>query len=91
MPIISGFQGIVIRMFYCHVDDIKKALQSLLNAGAQPHQAVKDVGGGTLIASVRDADGNVIGLRKLPCGAEAPWTRPPPSLTIRVPAATTRA
>src|SRR5512138_1684146 len=47
---------------YYHVDDIQESLQSLLNAGAQPVQAVKDVGGGRLIASVKDPDGNIIGL-----------------------------
>ncbi len=44
------------------VDDIKKNLQSLLDAGAQTLEAVKNVGGGRLVASVRDADGNIIGL-----------------------------
>ena len=47
---------------YYHVDDINKNLQSLLDAGAQLLQEVKDVGGGRLIASVKDADGNIIGL-----------------------------
>ncbi len=47
---------------YWHVDDIKKTLEALLNAGAETQQEVKDVGGGKLIASVKDADGNVIGL-----------------------------
>jgi predicted enzyme related to lactoylglutathione lyase len=47
---------------YYHVDDIKKGLQMLLDAGAQVQQEIKDVGGGRLIASVRDADGNIIGL-----------------------------
>ena len=47
---------------YRLVDDIKKSLQILLDAGAQAQQEVKDVGGGKLIASVKDADGNVIGL-----------------------------
>ncbi len=47
---------------YFHVSDIKKSLQLLLDAGAQVQQEVKDVGGGKLIASVKDADGNVIGL-----------------------------
>ena len=51
---------------YYHVDDIQKSLQSLLDAGAEPVQEVKDVGGGTLIASVKDADGNIIGLRQMP-------------------------
>jgi len=47
---------------YFQVDDIKKSLQALLDAGAQLQQAVKDVGGGKLIAWVKDADGNIIGL-----------------------------
>jgi predicted enzyme related to lactoylglutathione lyase len=47
---------------YYHVDDIKKSLQLLLDAGAQVEQEVKDVGGGRLIASVKDTDGNIIGL-----------------------------
>jgi len=51
---------------YWHVNDIKKSLQSLLDAGAQIQQEVKDVGAGRLIASVKDADGNVIGLIQSP-------------------------
>ena len=47
---------------YYHVDDIKQSLQSLLDAGTQIVQEIKDVGGGVLIASVKDADGNIIGL-----------------------------
>ena len=47
---------------YWHVDDIKKSLEALLSAGAEAQQEVTDVGGGRLIASVKDADGNVIGL-----------------------------
>jgi predicted enzyme related to lactoylglutathione lyase len=51
---------------YWHVDDIKASLQILLDGGAETLQDVKDVGGGTLIASVKDADGNIIGLRQSP-------------------------
>lgn len=47
---------------YWHVDDIKSSMQALLDAGAELLQAVKDVGGGGLIASVKDPDGNIIGL-----------------------------
>ena len=47
---------------YYHVTDIKGTLQALLDGGAQVDQDVKDVGGGRLIASVKDADGNLIGL-----------------------------
>ncbi len=47
---------------YYHVSDIKGTLQALLETGAQVDQDVKDVGGGRLIASVRDANGNIVGL-----------------------------
>jgi predicted enzyme related to lactoylglutathione lyase len=59
-------QGMTAPVGYWHVDDIKKHLRLLLDAGAQAQQEVKDVGGGKLIASVRDADGNVIGLIQSP-------------------------
>jgi len=51
---------------YWHVDDIKKGLQLLLDAGAEALQEVKDVGGGRLTAVVRDAEGNIIGLIQSP-------------------------
>jgi predicted enzyme related to lactoylglutathione lyase len=47
---------------YYHVTDIKGTLQALLEGGAQLEQDVKDVGGGRLIASVKDTDGNLIGI-----------------------------
>ncbi len=59
-------QGITGPVGYYHVNDIKKSLQLLLAAGAQVQQEVKDVGGGMLIASVKDADSNIIGLTQLP-------------------------
>ena len=51
---------------YWHVDDIEESLKLLLDAGAEAQQAIKDVGGGKLIASVKDADGNIIGLIQSP-------------------------
>ena len=51
---------------YWEVADIRSSLQGLLAAGAPAHQDVKDVGGGLLIATVEDADGNVLGLRQSP-------------------------
>jgi len=59
-------QGMTRPLGYFHVSDIKNSLQSLLDAGVQVHQEVKDVGGGKLIATVKDADSNVIGLIQLP-------------------------
>ena len=55
-------QGMTGPVGYYHVNDIRKSLQSLLDAGAHVQQEVKDVGGGKLIAWVKDADGNIIGL-----------------------------
>lgn len=55
-------QGMTGPLAYFHVDDIKKTLKELLDAGADAGQEVRDVGGGKLIASVKDPDGNVIGL-----------------------------
>jgi predicted enzyme related to lactoylglutathione lyase len=55
----KGMEGPVA---YWHVHNIEKSLKALLDAGAEEHQWVKDVGGGKLLASVKDADGNVIGL-----------------------------
>ncbi len=51
---------------YYHVDNIKQSLQSLFDAGATLQQEIKDVGGGKLIASVKDKDNNVIGLIQAP-------------------------
>ncbi len=51
---------------YYRVSDIKQSLQSLVDDGAQVLLAIKDVGGGKLIASVKDADGNIIGLDQSP-------------------------
>ena len=59
----KGMTGPVV---YVSVADIQSSLQQLLEAGAQPLQAVQDVGGGKLIASVKDADGNNIGLIQNP-------------------------
>jgi predicted enzyme related to lactoylglutathione lyase len=50
----------VMTAFY-HVDDIKNSLQILLDAGSEIIQDIKNVGGGRLIASVKDKDGNIIG------------------------------
>jgi predicted enzyme related to lactoylglutathione lyase len=59
-------QGLAGPLGYWHVDDVEETLKRLLDAGAEPQQAVKDVGGGKLIATVKDADGNMIGLVQSP-------------------------
>lgn len=47
---------------YWEVSDIRGTVQRLLEAGAQLQEDVKNVGGGRLVAAVRDVDGNAIGL-----------------------------
>lgn len=47
---------------YWQVEDIETSLKELVGSGVEVLQPVKDVGGGRLIASVRTADGNLIGL-----------------------------
>ena len=44
------------------VDDIKTSLQILVDGGVTVIQEIKNVGGGRLVASVKDADNNIIGL-----------------------------
>jgi len=53
---------------YWQVDDITKSFDALLAVGADAQQPASDVGGGTLIATVTDRDGNVIGLVQAPAG-----------------------
>jgi predicted enzyme related to lactoylglutathione lyase len=48
------------------VSDMETSLKSLVDAGAQPQQEPRDVGGGMLVAYVKDADGNSIGLIQRP-------------------------
>jgi predicted enzyme related to lactoylglutathione lyase len=49
---------------YTGVKDIKSSLQAVIEVGAEVVQDVKELGGGLLIAQVKDADGNVVGLRQ---------------------------
>jgi predicted enzyme related to lactoylglutathione lyase len=51
---------------YWDVDDIEASVQSLVAAGATLDEAAHDVGRGLLVAKVKDADGNVVGLRQSP-------------------------
>ena len=47
---------------YYHVTDIEGTIASLTALGATADRSPRDVGGGNLTATVRDADGNLIGL-----------------------------
>jgi predicted enzyme related to lactoylglutathione lyase len=47
---------------YYDVDDIEQVLARLLDKGAEQQGEIRDVGGGKLIVTVTDPDGNTLGL-----------------------------
>ena len=51
---------------YTDVEDIKASLQEMTDIGAEIVQDIRDVANGLLIAQVKDANGNVVGLRQQP-------------------------
>ena len=59
-------QGMSAPVPYWHVDDVKASLEKLVAAGATVQQQPSDIGGGGLMARVKDADGNVTGLLQKP-------------------------
>ena len=58
----GGPQGMATPVAYWHVADIEAKLAEVTAAGATVKEPVRDVGGGRLVASVSDSDGNVLGL-----------------------------
>jgi predicted enzyme related to lactoylglutathione lyase len=58
----GGPQGMTSPVAYWHVTDIEAKLAELTAAGATVKEPAHDVGGGRLVATVTDPDGNVLGL-----------------------------
>lgn len=58
----DGPQGLTSPVTYWHVPDIEAKLAEVTAAGATVRQPAQDVGGGRLVATFTDADGNVLGL-----------------------------
>jgi predicted enzyme related to lactoylglutathione lyase len=58
----GGPQGMTSPVAFWHVTDIEATLAEVTAAGATVHEAAHDVGGGRLVATVTDPDGNVLGL-----------------------------
>jgi predicted enzyme related to lactoylglutathione lyase len=58
----GGPQGMTSPVAYWHVPDIEAKLAEVTAAGATAKDPVRDVGGGRLVATVTDPDGNVLGL-----------------------------
>ena len=59
-------QGMTGAVPYTEVADIKATYDLLIETGAEGVQEPKDVGQGKLIASVKDGDGNMIGIMHTP-------------------------
>ncbi len=51
---------------YINVENISTYLQDMVDAGAQIVEDIKDVGQGLQVAQIKDADGNILGLRQFP-------------------------
>ena len=58
----DGPQGMTSPVAYWHVPDLEAKLAEVTAAGATMMEPVRDVGGGRLVATITDADGNVLGL-----------------------------
>jgi len=58
----GGPQHLTSPVAYWHVPDIEATLAEMTAAGATVKDPASDVGGGRLVATVTDPDGNVLGL-----------------------------
>ena len=58
----GGPQGMTTPVAYWHVSDIEAKLAEVTAAGATLKEEPRDVGGGRLVATFTDPDGNVLGL-----------------------------
>jgi predicted enzyme related to lactoylglutathione lyase len=58
----GGPQAMSSPVAYWHVPDIEAKLAEVTTAGATVKESPRDVGGGRLVATVTDPDGNVLGL-----------------------------
>jgi len=64
----GGPQGMTSPVAFWHVPDIEAKLAEVTAAGATVREPAHDVGGGRLVATVADPDGNVLGLYQEPSG-----------------------
>jgi predicted enzyme related to lactoylglutathione lyase len=62
----GGPQDMTSPVAYWHVADIEAKVAEVTAAGATVKDAPRDVGGGRLVATVTDPDGNVLGLLQDP-------------------------
>ncbi len=58
----GGPQGMTSPVAYWHVSDLEAKLAEVTAAGATVNEPAHEVGGGRVVATVTDPDGNVLGL-----------------------------
>ncbi|WP_433063285.1 VOC family protein [Dactylosporangium sp. CS-033363] len=64
--LVPGGNGETVPVSYWHVTDIAGKIAEITAAGGAVKQDARDVGHGRLVATVTDADGNVLGLLQDP-------------------------
>src|SRR5690242_6370165 len=67
----GGPQAMTSPVAYWHVSDIEAKLAEVTAAGATVKDAPRDVGGGRLVATFTDPDGNVLGILQDPATSSA--------------------
>jgi predicted enzyme related to lactoylglutathione lyase len=67
----GGPQAMTSPVAYWHVSDIEAKLAEVTAAGATVKDAPRDVGGGRLVATFTDPDGNVLGILQDPVTSSA--------------------
>jgi len=60
--LVPGGGGMTSPVAYWHVSDIEAKLAEVTAAGAKLNESPRNVGGGRLVATFTDPDGNVLGL-----------------------------
>jgi predicted enzyme related to lactoylglutathione lyase len=60
--LVPGGGGMTAPVAYWHVPDIEAKLAEVTAAGAKVNESPRNVGGGRLVATFTDPDGNVLGL-----------------------------
>jgi len=60
--LVPGGGGMISPVAFWHVPDIEAKLAEVTAAGAAVKESPHDVGGGRLVATFTDPDGNVLGL-----------------------------
>jgi predicted enzyme related to lactoylglutathione lyase len=64
----SGDKGEANALAYWTVSDIAASVEALVAAGGTVVQEITDVAYGLLVASVKDPNGSIVGLRQFPKG-----------------------